>query len=66
MTKRLSGAQIERAARAKRSSALAREELRQPSSPRVAAPGPTSFALKARDPETDELVAAFLAGRETR
>lgn len=50
-------------AKARRSHALARNELRQPTVPRVAAAGATSAPVKAADPETDRLVAEFLARR---
>jgi hypothetical protein len=43
-------------ARAKRSAALARTELRQPSVPRISAAGPTSAPIKAEDPETRKLI----------
>lgn len=50
-------------AKARRSHALARNELRQPTAPRVAPDGPTSAPIKAADPETDRLVTEFLARR---
>lgn len=50
-------------AKARRSHALARNELRQPTVPRVAPTGPTSAPIKAGDPETERLVADFLARR---
>lgn len=51
----------ERRAKARRDSAMARNELRQPSSPRTSAAGPTSMAIKETDPATTSMIAAFLA-----
>lgn len=61
MGKPMSRDQTHRRAAARRSDALARSELRYPSSERAPADGATSFAIKARDPETDAAIAAFLA-----
>lgn len=52
-----------RRARARRESAMARQELGQPTSPRDPAAGPTSMAVKRRDTTDDRLVAEFLAQR---
>lgn len=57
--------QIERAARAKRSSALARGEFKNPSVARVSAAGPTSPAMKAEDPAVRAMIDAALAKRES-
>lgn len=43
-----------------------RPELRMPTVPRVAPAGPTSAPIKAPDPETDRMVAAFYAAQEGR
>lgn len=48
-------------AKARRAHALQRLDLREPSVPRQAAAGATSHAVKARDPETDRLIAEFRA-----
>jgi hypothetical protein len=64
MTKRMRAHEIERRARAKRSSALARNELRQPSVPRVSAAGPTSPAIKAEDPAIRAMIDAAIAERK--
>lgn len=56
----------DRAISARRAIAMARPELREPSSPRTAPASPTARAVKARDPQVDAMVAAFLAAREGR
>lgn len=56
----------QRRSKAKRDAALARTEFAYPSSPRVAAAGPTSFALKADDPNDRRLIDEALAKRGTR
>jgi hypothetical protein len=55
-----------RVARLRRETALARAELRGPSTPRVAPAGLTSFPMKQRDPAVDQMVADFLAKRGGR
>lgn len=50
-------------AKARRMHALARMDLREPSTPRAAAVGPTSHAVKATDPDTARAIAAFLEAR---
>ncbi len=51
-------------ARAARSRALNRTELRYASEPRAPAQGSTSFPVKARDAGVDAAVEAFLAARK--
>lgn len=53
-------------AKARRSNALARNELRQPTVPRVAPAVATSAPIKAADPETDRMIAEFLSRRGGR
>jgi hypothetical protein len=48
-------------AKARREFAMERNELRQASSPRTPAAGPTSMALKAADPADALLIEAWLA-----
>lgn len=55
----------ERRAKARRTGALARNELRYPSSPREAPVGATSFHVKAEDPATRAAIDAFLRKRQT-
>ncbi len=62
--KRLNGHQTERRARARRESALSRGELRQPTTPRVPAAGPTSMALKRQDPTDALLIEAYLRSQK--
>lgn len=50
-------------AKARRAHALARNELRGPSTPRTSAAGATSAPVKAADPDTARMVAEFLARR---
>lgn len=54
----------EKKGKARREFALARLELREPSSPRAAAAGPVSHAIKERDPAIDAAVEAFLNKRK--
>lgn len=61
MTRTLKAHEREKRAKARRETALARVELREPSSPRSTADGATSFPIKARDPDVAAAVAAFLA-----
>lgn len=49
---------------AKREGAMRRVELGQETVPRAPAAGVTSMAVKARDPEVDRMVEAFLRGRK--
>lgn len=56
--------QVYRRAKARREGALARVELRTESIDRTSAEGPTSFAVKARDPGVTAAVEAFLHKRE--
>lgn len=50
-------------AKLKRSLALARSELRQPTEPRVSASSPTSFPVKAVDPDVTRMVEDFMRRR---
>lgn len=54
----------ERRAKAGRERALARNELRQESTPRSSAAGATSFPVKAEDPATRAAVDEFLKNRQ--
>lgn len=63
MSRSYKEAEIHRRAKARRDAALARPELRGPSTPRVSAEGATSAAMKARDPETDRMVQEYLERR---
>jgi hypothetical protein len=63
MPRKLRGREVEKIARTKRTTALERAEFRYPSEARVAADSPTSFAVKAADPQTSSLVEEFLAKR---
>lgn len=65
-SRRRSDCQMTRDAKAKRESALARLELRGPSSPRVASASPTSMPIKAVDPETRALIDEALKARTAR
>lgn len=49
--------------KARRDHALARMDLREPSTPRTAAAGPTSHAVKVVDPEAAAAIEAFLTAR---
>lgn len=53
-------------ARAKREAALMRNELGRPSSPRIAAAGPVSMAVKLHDPATRAMIDAAIAEGRTR
>lgn len=53
----------EKRAKARRSHALKRVELREPSTPRIAPAGPTSPAVKATDPDVARMIAEFEARR---
>lgn len=53
-----------RRTKARRADALARIELREPSSPRVAPAAPTSFPIKAEDPEVRRMIDEALARRK--
>lgn len=67
MTRRLDGYYIAKRARARRSEALSRVELRQPSTPHVFASGSKFAPLKAAiDPETRKLIDDALARRSGR
>lgn len=50
-------------AKARRAHALARLDLRSPSSPRTAASGPTSHAVKTTDPATALAIETYLANK---
>lgn len=64
MSRGMRAHEITRRAKALRDRALARVELRQPSSsPRDPASGPTSMAVKARDPADAILIEAYLRQR---
>jgi hypothetical protein len=54
-------AENERRAKARRQHALDRRELREPSAPRQAPAGATSFPVKARDEATSAAITAFLS-----
>jgi hypothetical protein len=49
--------------RARRDNALARRDLREPSAARQAATSPTSFAVKAVDPDVRRMIDEALARR---
>ena len=57
--------EILRIAKAKRQSALERNEFRYPSEARLPAAGVTSFSIKDVDPETSRMIADFLAKRRS-
>ena len=63
MPRDLKAHENQKRARARRDHALARLDLRQPSSPRTPAAGPTSHAVKSVDPEAAAAIAAFLTRR---
>lgn len=50
-------------ARVRRDKALNRIELREPTTPRVSAAGPTSMAIKAEDPATRRMIDEAVAKR---
>ncbi len=50
-------------ARARRDSALARQELGYPTEPRTAPAGPTSMGIKVRSASDDLLIEAYLNSR---
>lgn len=58
MPRNLKRDEIERRARARRESALRWIDL-GPGHQREAAAGPTSMAVKSRDPETEQMIAEF-------
>lgn len=60
---RASAWEIKRAARARRDGAIAREELRGPSQPRVAPSGVTSAPIKTEDAATRAMIDAALEAR---
>lgn len=64
MTRRRSASETARHAKAKRSTALMRVELRQPSTPRVAAAGVTSMAVKEQDTATRKMIDDAIARRD--
>lgn len=59
MSRSLSPRESQRRALARREGALARNELKEASSPRAAAAGPTSFPVKARDAGLDAMIRDF-------
>jgi hypothetical protein len=61
MTRQLRSNEREKKSKARRENALARLDLREPSSPRESAVSPTSHAIKQRDPGTQAAIEAFLA-----
>ncbi len=63
MPRDLRANESERRAKARRTGALARIELRYPSSPREPAAGATSFPVKAQDPATRAAIDEFLRGK---
>jgi hypothetical protein len=63
MPRSLTPGQSQKRAASRRKGALAHLDLRQPSSPRTAAAGPTSHAVKTVDPEAAAAIEAFLAKR---
>jgi hypothetical protein len=65
MTRHLKADERIKRAKARREGALARAELREPSEPRAAPQGATSFPVKVRDPGIDAAIQAFLAGKAT-
>ncbi len=65
MTRHHKAKEILKIAQAKRQSALERNEFKYPSEARVSAASPTSFAVKAADPELSRMVSDFLAKRGT-
>jgi hypothetical protein len=64
MPRDLKAHENQKRSKARRDHALARLDLREPSVPRQPANGPTSHAVKARDPATAAAVEAFLRGRQ--
>ena len=64
MTRNYKHHEAARRAKAKREFALERSELRGPSTPHVSAAGVTSAPIKAQDPETEDMIAAFLKGKK--
>lgn len=67
MPRDLKAHENQKRAQARRAYALERRDLREPSVPRAPAAGPTSHAVKARDPSVDAAIAEFLSrkGRDT-
>lgn len=51
----------EKRSKARRACALARLDLREPTTPRSTAAGPTSHAVKVTDPETARAIAEFMS-----
>lgn len=64
MSRRYSASERSNKAKAKRDLAMERGEFRYPSALREAPAGATSFPVKAADPQTDQMVADFLANRK--
>ncbi len=61
MTKRRSAHDTDRHAKAKRSTALSRVELGQPTTPRAPAAGVTSMAVKVQDDATRKMIDVAVA-----
>lgn len=61
MPRDLRASENQKRARARRDHALARQELGQPTEPRIAAAGPVSMGVKVRSASDDLLIEAYLA-----
>lgn len=61
MPRDLKAHENQKKASARRAHALARLDLREPSSPRTAAAGPMSHAIKVMDPGAAAAIAAYLS-----
>lgn len=66
MPRDLRASENQKRARARRDSALARQELGQPTEPRTAPVGPTSMGIKVRSASDDLLIESYLAQRKSR
>jgi len=66
MPRDMRASEIAKLSKLNRIRALARNELRGPSEPRVSAAGATSFPMKARDPKESAMIEAFLAAKNQR
>jgi hypothetical protein len=64
MTRNIKPHEAAKRAKAQRAHALSRVELREPTSPRVSAAGPTSLAIKVMDAASAAAIEAYL--REKR
>lgn len=66
MPRNLKRGELQKRTAGRRQFALDRRELRAEASPRESAAGPVSHAVKSVDPETADMIAAFLQNRRDK